>query len=81
MKKSFQRIGSSNNVDKRLYKEDISASIVHTQMLVKQKIINHVILKKIGLYCISFPKITIVDSVTSANPSIIFHASYIFYNF
>ena len=37
--KSFQRIGSSINVDKRLYKEDISASIVHTQMLVKQKII------------------------------------------
>jgi len=37
--KSFQRIGSSINVDKRLYKEDISASIVHTEMLVKQKII------------------------------------------
>ena len=37
--KSFQRIGSSINVDKRLYKQDIFASIVHTQMLVKQKII------------------------------------------
>ena len=37
--KSFQRIGSSINVDKRLYKQDIIASIVHTQMLVKQKII------------------------------------------
>ena len=37
--KSFQRIGSSINVDKRLYKEDILASIVHTQMLIKQKII------------------------------------------
>jgi len=37
--KSFQRIGSSINVDKRLYKEDIFASIVHTQMLIKQKII------------------------------------------
>ena len=37
--KSFQRIGSSINVDKRLYREDIIASIVHTQMLVKQKII------------------------------------------
>jgi argininosuccinate lyase len=37
--KSFQRIGSSINVDKRLYKHDIFASIVHTQMLVKQKII------------------------------------------
>jgi argininosuccinate lyase len=37
--KSFQRIGSSINVDKRLYKQDIFASTVHTQMLVKQKII------------------------------------------
>jgi len=37
--KSFQRIGSSINVDKRLYKQDIIGSIVHTQMLVKQKII------------------------------------------
>ena len=37
--KSFQRIGSSINVDKRLYKQDIFASIVHTKMLIKQKII------------------------------------------
>jgi len=37
--KSFQRIGSSINVDKRLYKEDIFSSIIHTQMLIKQKII------------------------------------------
>ena len=37
--RSFQRIGSSINIDKRLYSEDIEASIVHTQMLVKQKII------------------------------------------
>ena len=37
--KSFQKIGSSIGVDKRLYKEDLLASIVHTQMLVKQKII------------------------------------------
>ena len=37
--KSFQRIGSSINIDKRLYKEDIFASIVHTQMLMNQKII------------------------------------------
>ena len=37
--KSFQRIGSSINVDKRLYKQDIFASTVHTQMLMKQKII------------------------------------------
>ena len=37
--KNFQRIGSSIHVDKRLYKEDIFASIVHTKMLIKQKII------------------------------------------
>jgi len=37
--KSFQRIGSSINIDKRLYKQDITASTVHTQMLIKQKII------------------------------------------
>ena len=37
--KSFQRIGSSINVDKRLYKQDILASIIHTKMLIKQGII------------------------------------------
>ena len=37
--KSFQRIGSSINVDKRLYKQDILASTIHTEMLIKQKII------------------------------------------
>jgi argininosuccinate lyase len=39
LSKSFQRIGSSISVDKRLYKQDIFASTVHTQMLVNQKII------------------------------------------
>ena len=36
---SFQKIGSSIHIDKRLYEEDIAASVVHTQMLMKQKII------------------------------------------
>ena len=36
---SFQKIGSSINIDKRLYEQDIAASTVHTQMLIKQKII------------------------------------------
>ena len=36
---SFQKIGSSINIDKRLYEQDITASIVHTQMLIKQKIV------------------------------------------
>ena len=42
--KVFEQIGSSIDVDKRLFAEDILGSIVHTQMLVKQKIIA----KKIG---------------------------------
>ena len=45
--KSFQRIGSSINTDKRLYKQDILASTIHTQMLVKQRIIPSDIGKKI----------------------------------
>ena len=31
--KNFQRIGSSINVDKRLYNEDIWASIIHVQLM------------------------------------------------
>jgi len=38
--KIFEQIGASIDVDKRLFEEDILGSIVHTQMLVKQKIIN-----------------------------------------
>ena len=37
---SFQRIGASINVDKRLFKEDIEASIAHAKMLAKQKIVS-----------------------------------------
>ena len=37
---NFKKIGSSINIDKRLYKEDIQCSIVHTEMLYKQKIIS-----------------------------------------
>ena len=37
---SFQKIGSSISVDKRLYEQDITASIVHAKMLIKQKIIS-----------------------------------------
>jgi len=38
--KIFEKIGASIDIDKRLFEEDIFASIVHTQMLVKQKIIS-----------------------------------------
>ena len=45
--KLFEKIGSSIHVDKRLYKEDILGSIVHTEMLFKQKIISFRIKNKI----------------------------------
>ena len=35
-----QKIGSSIDIDKRLYKEDINCSIAHVEMLFKQKIIS-----------------------------------------
>jgi len=38
--KIFEKIGASIDIDKRLFEEDIFGSTVHTQMLVKQKIIN-----------------------------------------
>ena len=43
----FQKVGSSIDVDKRLYKEDIIGSIAHTEMLFKQKIISFKIKNKI----------------------------------
>ena len=36
----FQKISTSIDIDKRLYEEDITGSIVHTEMLFKQKIIS-----------------------------------------
>ena len=43
----FQKVGSSLNIDKRLFKEDIVASIAHVEMLFKQKIILFKIKNKI----------------------------------
>ena len=43
----FQEIGSSINVDKRLFKEDIQASSAHVEMLHKQKIISSKVKNKI----------------------------------
>ena len=43
----FQKVGSSINIDKRLFKEDILASIAHVEMLFKQKIISFKIKNKI----------------------------------
>jgi argininosuccinate lyase len=43
----FQKVGNSIDIDKRLYKEDIQGSIVHVEMLFKQKIISFKIKNKI----------------------------------
>ena len=44
---TFQKVGSSINIDKRLFKEDIQGSIVHVEMLFKQKIISFRVKNKI----------------------------------
>ncbi len=43
----FQKIGSSIDIDKRLYKEDIMGSIAHVEMLFRQKIISFKVKNKI----------------------------------
>ncbi len=43
----FAKVGSSLNIDKRLYKQDIKASTVHVEMLFKKKIISLQIKNKI----------------------------------
>ena len=43
----FQKIGSSINIDKRLYKEDIKVSLIHVEMLCRQNIISQKIKTKI----------------------------------
>ena len=45
--KTFQKVSSSINIDKRLFREDIQASIAHVEMLNKQKIINFKVKNKI----------------------------------
>jgi argininosuccinate lyase len=45
--KLFEKVGSSLDIDKRLYKEDILGSIAHVEMLFKQKIITFKIKNKI----------------------------------
>ena len=44
---TFQKVGGSINIDKRLFKEDIQGSIVHVEMLFKQKIISFRVKNKI----------------------------------
>ncbi len=47
MSSLFQKVGSSIDIDKRLFKEDIKGSIVHVEMLFRQKIISFKIKNKI----------------------------------
>ena len=44
---TFEKVSSSLDIDKRLFKEDIIASIAHVEMLNRQKIINFKIKNKI----------------------------------
>ena len=46
-KSLFKKVGGSIEIDKRLFREDIEASIVHVEMLFRQKIINFKIKNKI----------------------------------
>ena len=43
----FEKVGSSVEVDKNLYKQDIEGSIAHTEMLFRQKIISFKVKNKI----------------------------------
>ena len=43
----FRELGSSINVDKRLFREDIRGSISHVEMLCRQKIISSKVKNKI----------------------------------
>ena len=45
--KIFEKFGASIDIDKRLFEEDIFCSVVHAQMLAKQKIISNKKAKKI----------------------------------
>ena len=47
MSKLFEKVGSSIDIDKKLYKEDIACSIAHVEMLFRQKIISFQIKNKI----------------------------------
>ena len=43
----FQKVGNSIDIDKKLFQEDILGSIVHVEMLFRQKIISFKIKNKI----------------------------------
>ena len=43
----FEKVGTSIDIDKKLFKEDIASSIVHVEMLFRQKIISFKVKNKI----------------------------------
>ena len=43
----FEKVVTSIDIDKKLFKEDIASSIVHVEMLFKQKIISFKVKNKI----------------------------------
>ena len=43
----FQKVGNTIDIDKKLFKEDIKGSIVHVEMLFRQKIISFKVKNKI----------------------------------
>ena len=45
--KLFQKVGNSIDIDKKLFKEDILGSIVHVEMLFRQKIVSFKVKNKI----------------------------------
>ena len=52
----FKKVGGSITIDKRLFREDIEASIVHVEMLFRQKIISFQIKNKI-IFLTFIPKV------------------------
>ena len=65
----FKKIGSSIDVDKRLFKEDIQGSIAHVEMLFKQKIISFKIKNKI-IWGLNRIKNEIIKKKFNFNPNL-----------
>ena len=65
----FKKIGSSIDVDKRLFKEDIQGSIAHVEMLFKQKIITFKVKNKI-IWGLNRIKNEIIKKKFNFNPNL-----------
>ena len=65
----FKKIGNSIDIDKRLFREDIQGSIVHVDMLFKQKIISFKIKNKI-VWGLNRIKNEIINKKFNYNPNL-----------